>query len=74
MTDNVGDNAWYGETGERENNFNFLSAEMITRNCVKSRQKGEEYKKYLIENIENNAPNINKIRDSLLRRSNKSSR
>ena len=70
MTDNVGDNAWYRET-EKDNNFNFLSAEMITRNCVKSRQKGEEYKKYLIEN---NAPNINKIRNSLLRRANKSSR
>ena len=70
MTDNVGDNAWYRET-EKDNNFNFLSAEMITRNCVKSRQKGEEYKKYLIEN---NAPNINKIRNSLLRRTNKSSR
>ena len=64
----MGDNAWYGE---QDNNFNFLSAEMITRNCVKSKQKGEVYKKYLIEN---NAPNINKIRNSLLRRSNKSSR
>ena len=68
MTDNVGDNAWYGD---RDNNFNFLSAEMITRNCVKSKQNSQEDKKYLIEN---NAPNINKIRNSLLRRSNKSSR
>jgi len=69
IDDNVCDNAWYEEK-EKENNYNFLSAGMITRNCVKSKQSSEDYKKYLIEN---NAPNINKIRSSLLRRSNKSS-
>ena len=68
MNGYLGDNAW---CGEKETNFTFPSAEMITRNCVKSKQKGQEYKKYLIEN---NAPNINKIRNSLLRRANKSSR